>query len=389
MAETLKRHAHALLEFLERVDGAKLDCEIRSDQYAALVLPELDNLRAARAWANGGAGDPQVAIALAAYASSLIDIAVEYADWLLPLQQHVKSDQVDPTVAERYWGAVAATNMTGHVLRTEQVEAANRALTHCRTTGQCRRIYTNLINLSHHLGALRQDAAAQMALEEARGLIQPNWPKELHHRLLLREASLARDVGRFSDALSRIDDAVRIGTSSGDWPLEVIARNKRVDVLWEMGPIDEAAREACKLAREFLTRPATDTEMALLFANLIGIHSEMGCIDQATAAARDAIPIMSRARYSYIEEWLYLFWRRGQLRTAAVLLGASDAERLRYGTPHRANERRLIAQARAALKAQIDSHELVSLLAKGEALIEGDWLPLVSHALKQSNADLV
>ena len=45
--------------------------------------------------------------------------------------------------------------------------------------------------------------------------------------------------------------------------------------------------------------------------------------------------------------------------------------------------------ARAALKAQIDSHELVSLLAKGEALIEGDWLPLVSHALKQSNADLV
>jgi hypothetical protein len=350
-----------------------------------LVLPELDNLRAARTWANGEAGDLHVAVGLAAYASSLIDFAVEYVDWLLPLSRQFKSDQADPAVSARYWGAVAATNMTGHVLRTEQVDAANCALAHYRTTHQPRRIYINLINLSHHLGALRQDAAAQIALNEARGLIQPNWPLELQHRLLLREASLARDAGRFGEALARIDDAVRIGASSGEWPLEVMARNKRVDVLWEMGPIDEAAHEACKLAREFLTRPATDSEMALLFANLIGIHSEMGCIDQATAAAREAIPLMSRARYSYIEEWLYLFWRRGQLNIAAVLLGASDAERLRYGTPHRANERRLIAQARAALEAQIDSHELVSLLAKGDALKEGDWLPLVSHALEHRN----
>lgn len=64
-----------------------------------------------------------------------------------------------------------------------------------------------------------------------------------------------------------------------------------------------------------------------------------------------------------------------------MLLGASDAERLRYGTLHQANELRLIAQARAALETQIGTVELESCLAKGETLKEGEWLPLVSHAL--------
>ena len=54
------------------------------------------------------AGDPQVAVALAAYATSLIDYAVECVDWLLPLQQQVEGGAVDPAVEARYWGALAA-----------------------------------------------------------------------------------------------------------------------------------------------------------------------------------------------------------------------------------------------------------------------------------------
>ena len=49
---TLRRHAKAMLEFMQRVDAANLDGELRTDQYAALVVPELDNLRAAHAWSS-------------------------------------------------------------------------------------------------------------------------------------------------------------------------------------------------------------------------------------------------------------------------------------------------------------------------------------------------
>ena len=110
-AETLKRHALAMRKFLERVDGANLDGELRTDQYAALVLPELDNLRAAHAWAIGEAGDVQVAIALAAHAGALIDYAIECADWLLPHAAHVEDGAASPALAARYWRALAAGNM--------------------------------------------------------------------------------------------------------------------------------------------------------------------------------------------------------------------------------------------------------------------------------------
>ena len=49
-----------------------------------------------------------------------------------------------------------------------------------------------------------------------------------------------------------------------------------------------------------------------LFANLIGILSESGRIDEASAVAREALPILRRTKYTYVEEWVYLFWRRGQ-----------------------------------------------------------------------------
>ena len=78
--EISKRHALSMLEFLIRIDGANLDGNLRTDEYAAQVLPELDNLRAARAWATAQEGDPRVAIALAAHAGSLIDYAVECVD---------------------------------------------------------------------------------------------------------------------------------------------------------------------------------------------------------------------------------------------------------------------------------------------------------------------
>ena len=68
-----------------------------------------------------------------------------------------------------------------------------------------------------------------------------------------------------------------------------------------------------------------------------------------------------------------------------LLLGASDAERARFGTPHQANEQRLIDQARAALEAQLDSPTYASGLAAGAAFSEAKLLELISEALAQAD----
>jgi predicted ATPase/DNA-binding winged helix-turn-helix (wHTH) protein len=380
-ANILKRHALAMREFLERVDSANLDGDLRSDQYAALVLPELDNLRAAHAWATGETGDLQVVIALAAYAGAVIDYAVECGDWLLPLRQHVEDGAVDPAVAARYWRAIAATNMTARVPLGLQVEASCRAQALYQALGQPRRVFSSLTQLVRHRTSQHDHAAAQAAADEARGLIRPDWPADLLILLLRMDGYLARQAGHFTEALALFRDAVRVSVSTGDWRLEVMARSNVADLLWEIEKIEEAAGEACKLADELRARPAAHRETAMLFANVMGILSELGRIDEASAAARDALPLMRRARNYYVEEWAYLFWRRGQIDTATLLLGASDAQGVRVEMPLQENERRLMAELRAALHAQLQPEAFARGLAAGAALGEAELLALIAKAL--------
>jgi len=382
-ADILKRHALAMRKFMARIDGANLDGELRTDQYAALVLPELDNLRAAHAWAISEAGDIQVAIALAAHAGALIDYAVECADWLLPLQKNVEDGAVDAAVAARYWRALAAGNMGSRLPRALQADAASRAKSLYQALGRPRRVFSCLIQLARHRNAQRHDAAAQAALDEARALINPDWPVEFRIFLLRIGGYLALETGRLDEALTFVRDVVRVSAAAGDWRLEVMARSNLVNVLWTAGPIEEAAREACKLAEELRARPAADSDMATLYANLIGVLSEAGHIDDASAAASDSLPIMRRAHALYLEEWVYLFWRRGQIDTAALLLGALDAQQLRTAVPLQVNERRLIAEARPAIEGEQRPEALSAGLAAGAALGEAELFGLISEALAQ------
>ena len=193
---------------------------------------------------------------------------------------------------------------------------------------------------SLYRGIQRDNGGEQEALDEARRLIRPDWPAEFRILLLRRDASLARMAGRLTEALGLHHDFVRASAATGDWRLEVIARIFVVDLLWQIGPVEEAARAACQLAEELHARPAADDELIDSFANVMGILSEMGRIDEASAAAREALPIMRRSQRYGIEEWVYLFWRRGQLDAAALLLGASDAEQVRTDVPLQPNEER-------------------------------------------------
>ena len=62
-------------------------------------------------------------------------------------------------------------------------------------------------------------------------------------------------------------------------------------------PVTEAAaREASKLAEEFRAKPSADADMAILFANLIGVLSEMGRIDEASSAARERMSMFKLMR---------------------------------------------------------------------------------------------
>jgi predicted ATPase/DNA-binding winged helix-turn-helix (wHTH) protein len=383
-AAALRRHAAGMMNFLRRVDDINMDGELRTDQYAARVVPELDNLRAAYAWATSEAGDVKVAIALAAHSGSLIDYAGECAEWLLPHLAEVRRGAVDDAVAARYWRALAAGNMASRVPPRLAIEAAERARALYQAIGHPRREFSSLIRLMFPLLTQGDEAAARAAFDEAKRLIRPEWPAEFHIHLLRREASLLRRAGDLSAALAILREEVRLGTATGDWRLEVIARNNLVDLLWEAGPIEDAEREARQLAADLRRRPATLSDTDVLYANLIGILSERGCAEEATAAAREGLAFMRRTHSYFLEEWVHLAWRRGQPATAAILLGAAEAAAQKSGAPLQRNERRLMTEARTALEQSLDVGDFERHLAVGAKLGEEQLVELLSGLAAQA-----
>jgi predicted ATPase/DNA-binding winged helix-turn-helix (wHTH) protein len=381
--ETLKKHALAVRRHFERVDNVNLDGGLRTEQLEASLLPELDNLRAAHSWATAEGADVETAIVLAACSTSLDDFTIESGGWLPPLQRYVETG-VAHAVAARYWRAIASANMYRRVPLALQADAADRARMLYLELGLPRRAFSSLVQLAHYRLLLGDSAASRAAADEARALLQPDWPVTLRVRLLRVDAYSARRDGRFAEALALSREVVRVSVSTGDWLLEVIARVDLVGLLWRTGPLEDAAREAYSLAEELRARPTAHLDMAELFYCMLGVLSEAGRIDEALAVADEAWLVMRRARNYFVAMWAHLFWRLGHAAAAAQLLGASDARSVRSGMSAGANDRRLSAEARTGLQTRLGPDALARALAEGAVLAEEEMLQVISAGLNAS-----
>jgi len=365
------------------VDRRNLDGELLTEQLEALLIPELDNLRAAYSWVAGEGADPETAVVIASCTSTLEDFSVECAGWLRPLQVRVESGSMKPAVTARYWRAVTSGNMGGHMPLALRARAGELAWTLYTELGDARRAFTSLTQLARHRMSLGDNAGARAAAEEARALVRADWPGMLRIRLLRIDAYLARDAGRLDDALSLYREAVRVSVSTGDWLLELIARGDVADLLWQIGPIEEAAREARALMEDLRKRPANASDMSMWFANLVGILSELGQVDEASAAAVEALPVVRRTKRYPVEVWAHLLLRRGQFMASARVLGVSDSRRAGGGEPLQDNEQRLTDCVRAELASELRPEALAAALAAGASLGDDELFALVSEALAQ------
>ncbi len=384
-ADALRRHALAMRKFCENFDGPHLDGEMRTEELRALLLPERDNLRAAHAWATGEDGDAEIAAVLAASANALEEFAFESADWLVPLRQAVEDGAASTPVTARYWRAMASINMasTGRVSRALQAEAADRARTLYLSLAQPRRAFSSLVLLAGHRMVQGQNTAAQAAAAEARALMQPDWPAMLRIRLLRLDGHFARIAGRLAEALTLHRDAVRVSAATHDAVLDMMTRVNLADLLWETGPIEDAARQMCALLDDLRERPLSALDMTLPFARTVGILSEMGRIDEASGVARETLRLMQVGQGHDVMEWAYLFWRRGRFDAAALLLGKSAADQRRTGAKLWPNQKRLVGEVRAALEATLGEVALGKRLEEGAALDHRALLSLLTATLDE------
>ena len=387
LATTRRRHGQALRAFCARIDGAHLDGEMTTEQFRALLAPEIDNVRAAWAWATGPDGEIVVALALSACTSALEEFAVESTGWLLSLQSVVEAGAMAPTLEARFWRAIASFNvsMTGRVPHARQEDAADRARTLYGALGQPRRAYSSLVQLAHFRLERRAMDAAQEAAGQARELVRPDWPAMLRVRLLRLEAHLARIAQRLPEALALHRQAVRVSASTGDWLVEMMARDNLADFLLQVGPMAQALHEARSLAADLSERPVEAQDMSETLARIMTILADDGAIEEACAVARDALALSPRGERLEVERWCYLFWRLQQRDVAAVLLGFTDARDTPGWNPGISN-RRFVDRVRAGLQSEMPQALFEHAVAAGGAVEAGELPALIAAALASVGA---
>jgi predicted ATPase len=378
---TLKRHAAAMLQFLRGADDGNMDSTLRTDEYAALVLPELDNLRAAYAWAAGEGGDGAVAIGLAAHAGPLIDYSGEFAEWLLTQRPHLKPGAVDDATEARFWRAMAASNMGGTMTFPELLEAAQRATAAYRRLRRPRRLFSALRLAAIWARIVGDQPGAQVAIDEAAALIEPGWPAEFRIVVLRFRAWTSRQAGAQDAAGALYREAIQLAHDAGDWRLEVIDRVNFCDLLWEMGRHDEAAQKLGEILESLKERPVSDYDRVEAMSVYLGVLGESGRIDEAIAAAREALPVMRRMPKFRFEHCAQLLWRLGRPEAAARVLGA-QAARERDGREMKLfNEARIARKTLAALQTQLPAAQLSAEMALGDRLRYLDVCALLAEAL--------
>ncbi len=379
------RHGQTMLQLLMRIDDANMDGELRTDEFAAQVLPELDNLRAAYAWADGPDGDRAIAIGLAAHVGSLIDYSLEFVAWLLTQREHIERHAVDDATAARFWRGIAASNMSGFVPTARQFDAAQRSLALYRVLGWPKRVFTALRRSVSWAISLHDYRYAGAALDEAEALLQPDWGPEFRIEVLRGRAYLVRQTGQVDAALGFMGDALRLGRDVlGDWRLEVIDQTSLADLLWQAGRPAEATAMIGDLVQRMRVRPASDFELIDALETWLWILSEMGDVPAAVAVAREALPVMRRMPRFSLAGCAHLLLGLGRPEDAARVLGARAA-RTRAGLEpvEQGNLARLLTATQAGVAAALPPAGLSALLAAGERLGYAGVCALLAEAVAE------
>lgn len=379
--EAMRRHAAAMLQLLVRADDGNMESTMPGDEYAALLLPELDNLRAAYAWAAHEGGDPALALGLAAHAGPLIDYSIEFTDWLLAQRACAPVASADATAQARFWRALAATNMSGTLTVTDLQEAARRAVAAYRALNRPRLLFSSLRLFAIWQRTAGDKEGALQAIDEAAALIQPDWPAEFRIVILRFRGLLHRLAGEYDASIALHHEAIRLACDAADLRLEFMERGNLSEVLWEMGCAEEAVQQLDQVLRWNGLRSIPDYDLVDAMVQRIGILGESRGLEEAAAATRQALPVMRRMPKFGFEAFAQLLAGLGRLSEAARVLGA-QAARLRSGRElGRANEERVAQKTLAALREQMPADTLARELARGDALRSHDVCGLLAEAL--------
>ncbi len=365
---TAARHARffatLLKELAPRVDA------LDDAEWRRVLLPEIDNLRAAIEWTIFKRHEPEIGLRLLAAMAwpELITTSQEALTWFEAAAQLVDA-MPDPLVhACILRQRVALESQVGRPLAGRE-QTAQQAVQLARAASDADEIARALTTLGSCLRSAGRFDEADRILTEA--YQTPQLLSPITTNMVLR-AWAVTDLqrGEVEIARRRFSEVAR---------LERPGSEAHASALLNLGELEfatgnvQAAREAAAQAKETYGR-LNSVYLLLVLSNLSAYAIAAGEIDDARTHLREALHVLKRSvsRWSVpvLEHHAHFAALIGDHERAVVLLGFTDAQYLSRGEVREATERRGYERLMGLLAEVYAADELTRRIGEGARLTE-------------------
>jgi predicted ATPase/DNA-binding winged helix-turn-helix (wHTH) protein len=314
--------------------------------------PELDNVRAALAWAP----DHDAALAVALYGSAWplfveTDLYTEGRD-LYPRILTLLSEAVSRPRIGRFWEAIATYDSTRQFDRARYAAELSAAV-HAEI-GDVRARYYALALLAFNWRG--DDAAARAAFEQARLLEDPAWPARLLALAALTEGALLMSLGKFIEARAAYRRAMRHALTMSE-RLALAATVNIVELDIACGDTVAALQLGRPLAMSLRHSGRRETRFELLGMTFTALLIA-GEIDEARATGAELLDLALRLDksklYSVLDAMAFLACVDHRYEAAARIAAFADAAHQAHGhARRRPTEEKMQSAVAAALDANL------------------------------------
>ncbi len=369
--EWLRRHALSTERLFERA--------VKRRDSDVLAL-EMNNMRAAFAWASGPRGDPQVAIALATHSAMVLAVegmVVEALQRLLKVEPLV-GDATPPALAAQFWQWLGRVGIDGRLPVSRCIESLRRSGAMFRAQGNGRHLHACLRMRAEAMLELGEFRAADSALAEARAMEHDPWPVADRMRRLRVQAMLEERTGRATESLATAEQAYRMAEAEGIDRYVLILLSDMAHVHLKMGHAERAAEQFMALAAKARARPTDGLTLCYALAGLTAALVAQERLEQAHSVALEAVPLLRRSGIllARADIFAWLMACSGEIAAAAKLVGAADAYHQRSESSRNDVELRM-RQDSLHLLQQVESSAQIERWRREGAAMDEDALALL------------
>jgi predicted ATPase len=368
-SQTMRRHAEVMLDIFSRLRRDVLH-RIPPDRGAALLAPDLDNLRAALRWASGTAGDRTIAVALFGAAAGFLQLVAARAEaWsVCHTVRPLVDASIAPAHAARFWCACAEVG--AQTAPAAAIGDAGRALAMYRDLGDKQGAYLTGRALALALMQVGRADEARQAVDAFLRLRDPGWAPWVRVWGDNVAALVFAQAGDLDFARRHAAEYLATAQQVDSPQDELVALAILVDLDVAVGDTRQAAdaaREA--LSRYPIARMRFDDGLNLrIFATALMLA---GRLDEAEPLYREALP---KAKRSFGNAGLVLYDAaallalRGRLDDAARIYAYAAAVLAQSGRSPRRVARQLEAGLLGRLAVERPPLVVASLFDEGRRL---------------------